>query len=43
MDVGPMMNALADPRRLGETGEVLVGIRDHETMRLPLPSSPDAR
>ena len=37
MDLGPMMSALADPRRLGETGEVLVGIRDQETMRYLFP------
>ena len=37
MDVGPMMTALADPRRLEETGEVLVGIRDQETMHYLFP------
>ncbi len=37
IDVGPLMTGLADPRRLGETGEVLVGIREGATMRFLFP------
>ena len=37
IDVGPIMTGLADPRRLGETGEVLVGIREGATMRFLFP------
>jgi PAS domain S-box-containing protein len=33
MDVGPIITGLADPRRLGETGEVVVGVRHGEMVR----------
>jgi len=33
IDVGPIMSELSDPRRLGDTGEVLVGTRNHEMIR----------
>ncbi|MBV8487306.1 MAG: GAF domain-containing protein [Planctomycetaceae bacterium] len=37
LDVGPIMTVLADPRRLGKTGEVVVGIREGATMRFLFP------
>lgn len=37
IDVGPIMTVLTDPRRLGKTGEVVVGIRDDATMRFLFP------
>jgi PAS domain S-box-containing protein len=33
MDVGPIIQDLADPRRLGQTGEVVVGVRDRDMVR----------
>ena len=36
-DFGPIGRVLMDPHGLGETGEVLVGIGDGETIRLVLP------
>ena len=33
IDVGPILSELSDPRRLGETGEVLVGVRDQGMTR----------
>ena len=33
IDVGPILSELSDPRPLGDTGEVLVGVRDHDMTR----------
>ncbi len=38
IDVGPIMTGLADPRRLGESGEVAVGIREGATIRFLFPA-----
>jgi signal transduction histidine kinase len=37
MDVGPIISGLSNPRWLGDTGEVLVGIRDRETVHCLFP------
>ena len=36
-DLGPIMILLLDPHGLGETGEVLVGWKRGDKIRLPLP------
>ncbi len=36
-DFGPIAGLLTDPRGLGETGEVLVGVANGDTIRLILP------
>ena len=44
-DFGPTVSLLVDPRGLGETGEVLVGVKAVEVIRLLFPprlKSPDA-
>ena len=43
MDVGPIITALADLRRLGETGEVVVGVRDRDDGPLSVPAAALAR
>jgi signal transduction histidine kinase len=37
LDMGPLMTDLADPRWLGESGELLVGVRQGETTRFLFP------
>ena len=37
IDVGPILSEPSDPRRLGDTGEVLVGVRDHDLTRYLIP------
>ena len=37
IDLGPILSAMSDPHWLGDTGEVLVGIRDHDTTRFLIP------
>ena len=37
IDVGPILSEPSDPRRLGDTGEVLVGVRDHDMTRYLIP------
>jgi PAS domain S-box-containing protein len=37
MDVGPIISGVSDPHWLGTTGEVLVGIRDQETVHCLFP------
>jgi signal transduction histidine kinase len=37
VNVGPLINDLADPRRLGDSGELLVGIRENGTTHFLFP------
>ncbi len=37
IDVGPILSEPSDPRRLGETGEVLLGVRDQDVTHFLIP------
>ena len=37
IDLGQILSEMSDPRRLGHTGEVLVGVRDHDMMHYLIP------